>query len=129
MAKNENEVYLGLEYNNIWTVDFYSWEMIEYDTSNVVMKRFHIEKIKDFADVISNSVIYLKEQSSKDIISSLGIPETRIIDKGEIKINIKLKQGDKLIILNPKKNNFLLVEVLNGETNNIKRNKRIDWLD
>jgi hypothetical protein len=126
MSKNENEVYLGLEYSNIWTVDFYSWEMIEYDVSNVAMKRFSIEKINDFVDVISNSVIYLKEQGSKDIISSLGIPETRIIDKREIKINIKLKQGDKLIILNPKKNNFLLVEVLNGETNNIRRNKRID---
>jgi hypothetical protein len=124
MAKNE--VYLGLGYNNIWTVDFYSWEMIEYDTSNVLMKRFSIEKIKDFVDTISNSIIYLREQSSKDIITSLGIPETRIIDKSEIKIDIKLKQGDKLIILNHKKNNFLLVEVLNGETNNTRRNKRID---
>ena len=126
MATNENEVYLGLEYNNIWTVDFYSWEMIEYDTSNVVMKRFHIEKIKDFVDIISNSIIYLSKQSSKNIITSLGIPETRIIDKSEIKINIKLKQGDKMIILSPNKNSFLLLEVLNGETNNIRRNKRID---
>jgi hypothetical protein len=126
MSENENEVYLGLEYNNIWTVDFYSWEMVEYDVSNVLMKRFPIEKIKDFVDIISNSIIYLKEQSSKDIITSLGIPETRIIDKSEIKINIKLKQGDKMIILSPSRNSFLLVEVLNGETNNIRRNKRID---
>jgi len=125
----KNEIYLSLGYNNIWTVDFYSWEMIEYDVSNVFMKRFPIEKIKDFADTISNSIIYLKEQSSKDIITSLGIPETRIIDKSEIKINIKLKQGDKIIILSPSRNSFLLVEVLNGETDKTRRNKRIDWLD
>ena len=122
----KNEIYLSLGYNNIWTVDFYSWEMIEYDVSNVFMKRFPIEKIKDFADTISNSIIYLKEQSSKDIITSLGIPETRIIDKSEIKINIKLKQGDKIIILSPSRNSFLLVEVLNGETDKTRRNKRID---
>jgi len=125
----KNEIYLSLGYNNIWTVDFYSWEMIEYDVSNVFMKRFPIEKIKDFVDTISNSIIYLKEQSSKDIITSLGIPETRIIDKSEIKINIKLKQGDKIIILSPSRNSFLLVEVLNGETDKTRRNKRIDWLD
>jgi len=122
----KNEIYLSLGYNNIWTVDFYSWEMIEYDVSNVFMKRFPIEKIKDFVDTISNSIIYLKEQSSKDIITSLGIPETRIIDKSEIKINIKLKQGDKIIILSPSRNSFLLVEVLNGETDKTRRNKRID---
>jgi hypothetical protein len=118
MSKKENEIYINLEYNNIWTVDFYSWEMFQPDSSDVHIDRYPLEKLKDFTNYINNSVIYLKKQASKNIIISLGVSQTRILDKESVKVDIKLKPGDKIIVLSPEKSSFLIVEVLDGRARN-----------